>query len=44
MFAKTMFHFDFEVLPESRDYLNMRAFLTWDKGPLMVKLKEVGSR
>jgi hypothetical protein len=35
-----MFNFDLELYPESEDWINQRAFWTWERVPLWVQLKE----
>jgi cytochrome P450 len=37
--ARLMWHFDFEILDESRDWEKQKVFILWSKPSLMVKLK-----
>jgi len=41
LLSKVVYNFDFELCPESEGWLDQKAFLLWDKRPLMVKLKAV---
>jgi hypothetical protein len=36
--AKVLWHFDLSLDNESRKWTNQKAYLIWDKHPLMVKL------
>ncbi|KAL2266034.1 hypothetical protein VTJ83DRAFT_5386 [Remersonia thermophila] len=36
--AKVLWHFDLELLPESRDWNKQKIFVVWEKGALNVKL------
>ena len=38
--ARMMWHFDMELCDESRTWTQQKAYLTWDKPPLWVKLSE----
>ncbi|ROT35380.1 toxin biosynthesis cytochrome P450 monooxygenase [Sodiomyces alkalinus F11] len=38
LLAKTLWHYDLEMCPESNDWIIQRNFLTWEKGPLMTRL------
>lgn len=37
--ANLVWHFDFELCPESQGWLNQKVYMLWDKPPLMVKAK-----
>ncbi|KAH7402582.1 cytochrome P450 46A1 [Pyrenochaeta sp. MPI-SDFR-AT-0127] len=37
--AKVMYHFDFELSPESESWIAQEVYIIWEKRPLMVKLK-----
>ncbi|TDZ44748.1 Cytochrome P450 monooxygenase radP [Colletotrichum trifolii] len=39
--AKTFWHYDLELCPGMEDWIKQKSFLTWEKGPLMVKLTPV---
>ncbi|ETS73336.1 hypothetical protein PFICI_14941 [Pestalotiopsis fici W106-1] len=39
--AKTLWHYDAELLPEKKPWIDQRSFLVWEKGPLMVRLHPV---
>jgi hypothetical protein len=39
--ALIIFNFDIEIDDESRDWINQRNFLMWEKGPLKVYLTRV---
>jgi cytochrome P450 len=41
--AKVLYNFDFDLCPESDDWLNQDSYTLWEKHPLMVKLKSVQS-
>ncbi|KAI1841642.1 hypothetical protein JX265_012537 [Neoarthrinium moseri] len=41
LLAKTLWHYDIEVLPESKGWMSQKTYLTWEKGPLFVKLQPV---
>ncbi|OLN96585.1 Versicolorin B desaturase 1 [Colletotrichum chlorophyti] len=41
MLAKTLWHYDLELCPGMEDWVVQKAYLTWEKGPLMVNLKPV---
>ena len=41
LLAKTLWHYDVEVLPESDKWLNQKAYLAWEKPPLMARLTPV---
>jgi cytochrome P450 len=36
--AKVMYNFDFELCPESKDWLDQRVYILWQKEPLVVKV------
>lgn len=37
--AKMMYKFDLQLASESKDWLDQKVFLVWEKKPLMVKIK-----
>lgn len=37
--AKMLYSFDMELAPESKDWLDQKVFLVWEKKPLFVKIK-----
>jgi len=37
--AKVLWSFDVRLRDQQRDWLDQKMFLTWEKVPLMVKLK-----
>jgi cytochrome P450 len=39
--AKVLWHFEFELCPESDKWLDQKVYLLWDKTPLMVKARHV---
>ncbi|KAF4617028.1 hypothetical protein G7Y89_g15121 [Cudoniella acicularis] len=40
MISRLLFNFDIELLPESDEWINQRAFWTWERLPMWVQLKE----
>ena len=40
--AKLFWHFDMELCDGMEGWLDQRSYLTWEKRPLMVKVREVG--
>ncbi|KAK1974374.1 cytochrome P450 [Colletotrichum cereale] len=38
LLAKTLWHYDLEMCPGMEDWVAQKCYLTWEKGPLMVKL------
>ncbi|KAL0937372.1 Versicolorin B desaturase 1 [Colletotrichum truncatum] len=36
--AKTLWHFDMEMCPGMEGWVHQKAYITWEKGPLMAKL------
>lgn len=38
MLAKTLWHYDLELCPGMENWVDQKSYLTWEKGPLMVKL------
>ncbi|KAI0130193.1 cytochrome P450 [Xylariales sp. AK1849] len=42
LLTKTLWQYDIELLPESMGWTNQKSYLTWEKGPLLVKLRKVG--
>jgi cytochrome P450 len=41
MMAKVLYTFDFELMPESEDWMEQDTYVLWEKKPLMCKLKAV---
>ncbi len=39
--ARVVWGFDFEMCEESRGWDRQQVFILWEKGPLVVKLREV---
>jgi cytochrome P450 len=39
--ARLLWHFDVELAPQSEDWGVQKIHITWEKGPLMVRLKRV---
>lgn len=39
--AKVIWKFDFELLPESNDWMKQKVYTLWEKPPLMMRLKPV---
>ncbi|KAI4945617.1 hypothetical protein J4E91_007960 [Alternaria rosae] len=39
--AKVFYNFDLELCPESRDWIEQKTFILWEKHPLICKLKAV---
>lgn len=37
--ANTLWHFDLELCPESKNWQDQRVYIIWEKQPLMCKLK-----
>lgn len=42
--CRLLFSFDLELAPGQDDWLNQKVYTSWDKKPLMVKLRPVQSR
>lgn len=40
MVVRLFFDFDMELFPESLDWTNQRAYWTWERRPMWVKLTE----
>lgn len=38
--ARVLWSFDVQLAPGCHDWDDQRAFLIWDKGPLLVRLKQ----
>ncbi|KAK2006445.1 cytochrome P450 [Colletotrichum eremochloae] len=38
LLAKTLWHYDLEMCPGMEDWAVQKCYITWEKGPLMVKL------
>ncbi|KAI1335368.1 cytochrome P450 [Xylariaceae sp. FL0016] len=41
LLTKTLWHYDLELCPESERWTDQKSYLTWEKGPLMVKVAAV---
>ncbi|GJC84584.1 cytochrome P450 monooxygenase radP [Colletotrichum liriopes] len=41
LLAKTLWHYDLEMCPGMENWVVQKSYITWEKGPLMVKLKHV---
>ncbi|GKT42643.1 cytochrome P450 monooxygenase radP [Colletotrichum spaethianum] len=41
LLAKTLWHYDLEMCPGMENWVAQKCYLTWEKGPLMVKLMPV---
>lgn len=39
--AQVLYHFDLELMPESKNWLDQKVYLVWEKNPLVVRLKPV---
>ncbi|KAK0628019.1 Isotrichodermin C-15 hydroxylase [Lasiodiplodia hormozganensis] len=39
--AQVLYHFDLELMPESKNWLDQKVYLVWEKNPLFVRLKPV---
>jgi hypothetical protein len=39
--AKVLYNFDFQLCPESKDWLEQPVYILWEKKPLMVIVKPV---
>ena len=39
--AKVFWHFDLELCDGMEGWLDQKSYLTWEKGPLMVKVSRV---
>jgi hypothetical protein len=35
LLSKLLWHYDITMCVESKDWMNQRSYLTWEKGPLM---------
>lgn len=38
--ARLLWNFDFELLDKNFDWTRQKAFVVWDKDPLMVRVKQ----
>jgi hypothetical protein len=38
LLCKILWHFDLEMCSESKNWIDQKSYLVWEKGPLMVRL------
>jgi cytochrome P450 len=43
LMSKVLYNFDLELCPESDNWMDQRAFILWQKTPLMIKVKSVAA-